>query len=266
MNRILKWTFALPLAYITYLVLAMLVPSGTSETGIMLRNTVLHIILSACVLLYVKYMLNFNIRHFLNRNCTFSIRRMFTGLTVMFLTGCLTTLIWKVVQPDFFTVTFNKAELITDWTVSALLIICAAFSEELIFRCYIAYFLKNEPENNPRRMWRYCTVSAILFTIAHFENPEVNGKSALYSMTFYFIMGFTLMLFMLQTGGCEFSLGVHIGNNLVSAWLCTYNNTVIHTNAIFTQHNAFGPFMLIQTALCLLVCSLVLNKAIERRL
>jgi len=95
-----------------------------------------------------------------------------------------------------------------------------------------------------------------VFTIFHFQNPEVHGPQAIYAMVFYFIMGFALMAVTLKTRGIEAALGIHLANNLVNAWLFTYKDAALITNAVYTHSNNIGPWMLVQTVMCVVLSSL----------
>ena len=146
-----------------------------------------------------------------------------------------------------------------DWILALDLVIVAALLEELLTRAYIAYFVNDTMETRPRWVLVYCLVSGVLFAIAHFSNPEVAGSGAFYAMGFYFMMGFVLMLVTLKTRNLGAALGIHIANNLVNAWFFSYSNAVVKTNAIFTQTDNSGPLLLVEAALCLLLCVLTLK-------
>ena len=106
----------------------------------------------------------------------------------------------------------------------------------------------------------------MVFTIFHFQNPETAGSRAIYAMVFYFVMGFALMAITLRTKGIEAAFGIHIANNLVSAWLFTYDDAVLATNAVFTHHNNIGPVMIIQSVICITISALVVVRFTRKTL
>ena len=170
---------------------------------------------------------------------------------------CLgTSFLWKALEPEKFTYSLQQGWPV-DFILSFLLLILAAFLEELLCRAYIAYFVKDDLEKRPRQSLIYCLSSAIVFTILHFQNPEVHGSGAIYAMVFYFIMGFALMAVYLRTGGIEAALGIHIANNLVSAWFFTYGDAALRTNAIFTQTSEIGPLTLLQAVFCTVISTVI---------
>ena len=73
-------------------------------------------------------------------------------------------------------------------------------------------------------------------------------------------MGFSLMAITLKTKGIEAALGIHIANNLISAWLFSYDDAVLTTNAVFTHHNNIGPIMIIQSVICITISALVVVR------
>jgi membrane protease YdiL (CAAX protease family) len=117
--------------------------------------------------------------------------------------------------------------------------------------------VKDTLEKRPKQTLFYCLASAAVFAILHFQNPEVHGSGAVYAMVFYFIMGFALMAVYLRTEGIEASLGIHIANNLVSAWFFTYDNSVLTTNALFTQKGEIGPLSLFQAVFCAVISTII---------
>ena len=160
------------------------------------------------------------------------------------------------VNPQDFKYTLDAQGWILDWTLALVLVVAAAFLEELLTRAYIAHFVNDDMETRPLNMLYYCLASAVVFAIAHFSNPEVAGPGAFYAMAFYFMMGFVLMFVTLRTRNIGAALGIHIANNLVNAWFFTYDNAAVKTNALYTQANNEGPMLLVQAAISLAVCTL----------
>lgn len=261
MTRLSKWVFGIPLAYSIYLLISLFVPSfGISDNAFLLRYAFLELILALSILFVVSKILGFNLSKFICADNKFSTSLLLKSFGLAFLLFSATSFIWFSISPQNFEFTFIKGGFVSNWLCAFILIVIAAFTEELIFRCYIAFFIHDELEKRPDRILLYSLVSAVLFTIFHFENPEVSGTNAIWSMLFYFILGFSLMAFSLSYGSFETAFGIHIANNLVSSLLFSYDNSVIKTDALFTHHENIGPVMIIQTIICLLVLALFVRK------
>lgn len=260
MQRLVKWIFGIPLAYICYLAISLCIPSfGDGNNAQMLRMALLHVILAVCVLLIAKYFLKFKVIHFFYEDERFDWVQLFMAVGIIMFMNIVTSLIWHALAPQDFAFTFVLHDFAKNWICALVLVIAVAFSEEIIFRSYIAFFLHDHMETRPKYIYVYCVVSGLLFACSHFKNPEVQSN-LLWAMVFYFIFGFALMFFSLATHGCEIAFGIHLGNNLVSAWFFSYDNSVIMTDALFTHHNCIGPMLIVQTVVCLLACSLLVRR------
>lgn len=256
MSRPVKWFFGLPLVFVIYLMLSLIMPNAVSgyRASIAL-NIISYIMLLLVFAMVVTRFLKFPFRKLLNENSAFSFRNFFAGFVPMFLLGLGTTFLRMALQPENFTFSLSSG-WVSDFALSLILVVLAALMEELSCRSYVGYFLKDNLETRTRHKIPYCLASAVLFTVLHFSNPEIRGAQAFYAMAFYFVMGFALMAVTFRTRGIESALGIHIANNLVSAWFFTYENAALTTNAIFTQSNNIGPLTLIQSVVCLVLSTL----------
>lgn len=253
MGRLVRWFFGYPLIFIIYLVLSLLLPRSTTGMRMMLGlNIISYAIFLMSAALVISRFLKFPLRKLVNQNQTFCYRNLMTGFVSTFILGAGTTFIHMAIRPQDFTYSLGRLWPV-DFLLAFVLVILAALLEEVLCRSYIAYFVNDTMAEKPRQKIIYCLVSALVFTIFHFQNPEIVGKQAIYAMMFYFVMGFALMAVTLKTKGIEAALGIHIANNLVSAWLFTYDNAALATNAVFTQHNNIGPMMVIQSVFCIAV-------------
>lgn len=261
MNRMTKWFFGIPLAYSIYLLISLFVPSfGSSNNAFLLRYAFLELILAFSVMFVVKNVLAFKVSRLICGENKFSVSLFLKFTAIAFVLFSGTSIVLRFFTPQNFEFTFIRNGFGLNWLCAFILIVIAAFTEELIFRCYIAFYVHDYLEKRSGKVFVYSLVSAALFTIFHFENPEVSGSSAIWSMLFYFIFGFSLMAFSLSYGSFEIAFGVHLANNLVSSVLFSYDNSVIKTDALFTHHNNIGPLMIIQTIFCLLVLALFVRK------
>ncbi len=260
MSRLVKWTFGIPLIFVIYLALSLVMPlSASSQRMVLVLNIISYSVLIMVTVVIVKFFLKFPFVKFIRANGPFSGRNLSIGFWSMLALGLGTTFLWKALRPEDFTYTLQGGWAL-DFILAYMVVVLAAFVEEVICRAYIAYFVKDEMETNPLKRLLYCLGSAILFTILHFQNPEVAGPQAIYAMLFYFVMGFSLMAVYLSTGGIEAVLGIHIANNLVNAIFFTYGDAALKTNAIFTQANNVGVWTVVQAVFCVTLSSLACMK------
>lgn len=265
MGRMVKWFFGLPLIFVIYIALSLAMPryAETQRVRIVL-NILSYTLFIAVSYLVVKYFLKYPFSKLLNEEKSFNYKNLFLGFVPMFIMGAGTNFIWMAFEKENFTYSLQKLWPL-DFALAFVLVTLAAFLEELLCRAYIAHFVNDDMEKRKKQGLIYILVSAFVFAIAHFQNPEVAGSGAIYSMVFYFIMGAALMTITLRTRGIEAALGIHIANNLVNAWLFTYEGAALITNAVFTQKNNIGPVMLIQSVLCVVVSMAVVIIASRKK-
>lgn len=257
MSRLAKWFFGIPLIYTLWRFFSVAMPSyAESPRAEILLNIISYALFIAIALLVVQRFLNFPAKRMLGEDGKLDWRGFAVGFSVMLVVQLAMNFIAMAVNPQDFKYTLDAQGWILDWTLALVLVVAAAFLEELLTRAYIAHFVNDDMETRPLNMLYYCLASALLFTIAHFSNPEVAGPGAFYAMAFYFMMGFVLMFVTLRTRSIGAALGIHIANNLVNAWFFTYDNAAVKTNALYTQANNEGPMLLVQAAISLAVCTL----------
>ena len=266
MGRLVKWFCGYPLIFIIYLVLSLLMPRVSSGMRMNLGLNILsYLVFLASFALVVSRFLKFPLLKMVSQSQVVSYKNLFLGFIAMFVLGAGTTFIWMALRPQSFSFTLSSGWTL-DFLLSLVLVVLAALLEELMCRSYIAYFVNDTMAENPKQKLIYCLSSAIVFTIFHFQNPETSGSQAIYAMVFYFVMGFALMAVTLRTKGIEAALGIHIANNLISAWLFTYDDAVLVTNAVFTHHNNIGPVMIIQSVFCITISCLIVVRFTRKTL
>ncbi len=257
MSRLAKWFFGIPLIYTLWRFFSVAMPSYAESPRMeILLNIISYALFIVLALLVVQRFLNFPAKRMLGEDGKLDWRGFAIGFAVMLGVQLSMNFIAMAVNPQDFKYTLDAQGWILDWTLALVLVVAAAFLEELLTRAYIAHFVNDDMETRPLNMLYYCLASALLFAIAHFSNPEVAGSGAFYAMAFYFMMGFVLMLVTLRTRSIGAALGIHIANNLVNAWFFTYDNAAVKTNALYTQANNEGPMLLVQAAVSLAVCTL----------
>lgn len=257
MSRLAKWFFGIPLIYTLWRFFSVAMPSYADSPRMeILLNIISYALFIAIAILVVQRFLNFPAKRMLGEDGKLDWRGFAVGFSAMLGVQLAMNFIAMAVNPQDFKYTLDAQGWILDWTLALVLVVAAAFLEELLTRAYIAHFVNDDMETRPLNMLYYCLASALLFAIAHFSNPEVAGSGAFYAMAFYFMMGFVLMLVTLRTRSIGAALGIHIANNLVNAWFFTYDNAAVKTNALYTQANNEGPMLLVQAAISLAVCTL----------
>jgi membrane protease YdiL (CAAX protease family) len=256
MGRLVKWFFGLPLIFIMYIILSMVMPHGEMSQRLkIVLNIISYMVFIMVTVVVVSRFLKFPFPKMINEGGQIRVRPLLVGFGAMFILGASSTFIWMAISPSDFTYTLQSGWPL-DFLLAFVLVALAAFLEEILCRSYVAYFVSDNMESRPRQKFWYCLASAVVFTIFHFQNPEVHGPQAIYAMVFYFIMGFALMAVTLKTRGIEAALGIHLANNLVNAWLFTYKDAALITNAVYTHSNNIGPWMLVQTVMCVVLSSL----------
>ena len=264
MGRLVKWFFGLPLIFIMYIILSMVMPHGEMSQRLkIVLNIISYMVFIMVTVVVVSRFLKFPFMKMIDEGGSVKVRPLLVGFAAMFVLGAGSTFIWMAFSPEDFTYTL-QAGWPLDFLLAFILVALAAFLEEILCRSYVAYFVSDNMESRPRQKLWYCLASAVVFTVFHFQNPEVQGPQAIYAMVFYFIMGFALMAVTLKTRGIEAALGIHLANNLVNAWLFTYKDAALITNAVYTHSNNIGPWMLVQTVMCVVLSSLAVMLVSKR--
>lgn len=269
-SRTVLWAFGLPLIYVLYFVLSLFVPSfGSSVISIILFNTTLFILLLVSFLLVSKYLLKRSFSSFLsprtdveNTEKPFRTELFLKGLVSVMIIEILLTGVEILFNREDFEFTFVGEGFLLPWLLLLFMLFVSALDEELLFRAYIGHFGNLKCPETVKGKLILASVSGLLFSLSHFMNPESSGDLAIWYMVSYFVLGFAFMLFYIQTGSLEFPLGVHLGNNLVSAYFCGYSGSVIsYTNPLFTQKTISNPsLILIEAVLAMTACALVIKK------
>ena len=264
MGRLVKWFFGLPLIFIMYIILSMVMPHGEMSRRLkIVLNIISYMVFIMVTVVVVSRFLKFPFPRMINESGSIRVKPLLVGFASMFALGAGSTFIWMAISPADFTYTLQGGWPL-DFLLAFILVALAAFLEEILCRSYVAYFVSDNMESRPRQKLWYCLASAVVFTVFHFQNPEVQGAQAVYAMVFYFIMGFALMAVTLKTRGIEAALGIHLANNLVNAWLFTYKDAALITNAVYTHSNNIGPWMLVQTVMCVVLSSLAVMLTSKR--
>ncbi len=117
--------------------------------------------------------------------------------------------------------------------VALLLLPFQAGFEEIMFRGYLmqgGYLLF-------RSRWGALLVTSLLFGLMHSSNPEVERFGFGLAMSQYILMGLIMGLLVIWDDGLELAIGMHFGNNLLSALLITSDSSALRTHALFKDTN-----------------------------
>lgn len=270
MSATVKWVFGLPLIYVLYFSFSLFVPSlGSSNIALLLFNTALYVLLLISFLLVSKFLLKTGFSSFLSPNSTegkssgvFRINLFLKGLVSVVIVEVLLTSVEMIFNKEDFSFTFVSKGFLLQALLLLILLFLASLNEELLFRGYIGNFANIKSPETIKGKALLSSISGLLFTLSHFMNPESNGSLAIWYMVSYFVLGFSFMMFYIQTKSLEFPLGVHLGNNLVTAFFCGYSGSVLsYTNPLFTQTTISNPsLILIEAVLAMTTCALVIKK------
>ena len=264
--RLVKWIFGQPLIFvITALILfiifvpvLLLTPEKASSFifGIEFKLIVYAVNILVTVVIVNRF-LKFPFRKMISYERPFSFRYLAIGFFPIFILLLGTAFIEKTLRPDDYAFSLRQGWPV-DFLLTFVFVVPAALFEELLFRAYVAYFLKDRLEKRPLQKLFYCLASASFFAVLHVWNPEVRGSGAVYAMLFYFSMGFALMAIYLRTEGIEASWGLHVANNLVAAWFFSYEDSVLVTNAVFTKKGGIDGFSLLGPVICITISTLII--------
>ena len=250
----LKWFFGFPIAWILYILLSLVIPSfGASENAGLLRYAFLELILLACFLLVLKYYIKFPLEFIKSFDKKLHFKDFLISFFAGLLSSSVSTFIWYLFARQNFRFNFDGGLFWSSLAPSFILIIIASSAEEVIYRSYIAFFGTGELPNTAKKQIYRCIISGLLFSIAHFRNPEVEGKTAIYGMVFYFIFGAFLMFLFLKSQGIAVPLGLHIANNVFDAYFCTYDKAIITTGSLFTHFSNINIYLIIFTIINLAI-------------
>jgi uncharacterized protein len=131
---------------------------------------------------------------------------------------------------------FNPLKFSLLFFISLLLFPFQIGFEEYLFRGYLMQQIGIIVKNR----WFPLLFTSVVFGLMHFANPEVThlGYGV---MVFYIGTGLLLGIMTLMDESLELALGLHLGNNLMSALLITSDYAAIQTDAVFKYSGVENP-------------------------
>lgn len=145
-----------------------------------------------------------------------------------------------LLYPDRYYLSFNPDRFFLFAAVALVMTPIQTTTEELVFRGYLMQGLALLM----RRPAMIAAVSALIFTLPHLLNPEVQHGALLLAAS-YFAIGLLLAVVTLRDGRLELAIGVHAANNLMLALVANYEGSVLTSDSIFTARELDPVYSLI---------------------
>ncbi|MCB0464866.1 MAG: CPBP family intramembrane metalloprotease [Aequorivita sp.] len=153
--------------------------------------------------------------------------RFFFGFGLITITTFIVTGLDYYNNPDNYVLQFDLVPFIILLVIALIMIPLQTSFEEYVFRGYLMQGIGVLAKNR----WLPLIVTSVVFGLLHLANPEVD-KLGKIIMIFYIGTGFLWGITTLMDEGMELALGLHAGNNLVTALLVTADWTAFQTNSI----------------------------------
>ncbi len=117
-------------------------------------------------------------------------------------------------------------------------------SEEFLMRCLPSrLFKKGRLVANTKSILLVSLFTALLFTLPHLSNQEMQHASQKAAVIFYYaLFGFGATFISLKTKGFEPSIGIHAANNLYIALICNYTNSSLPSRPLISSTAPVGTF------------------------
>lgn len=157
-------------------------------------------------------------------------RRMFEGAAVWIVLAVICAVAEHLLYPGRYAWSLNLQAWLPFVAAALLLTPLQCAAEELVFRGYLVQAL-GRVLRHPAGL---AVVSAAVFTLPHLFNPEIAAYGAVIMAANYFVMGLFLASVALRDGRLELAIGAHAGNNLLLALFINYEDSVFHTESMFT--------------------------------
>ena len=138
-----------------------------------------------------------------------------------------------MLYPDRYYVSFNADRFFLFAAVALVVTPIQTTTEELVFRGYLMQGLSLLA----RRPAVIAVLSALVFTLPHLMNPEVEHGALLLAAS-YFTIGLLLAVVTLRDGRLELAIGVHAANNLLLALVANYEGSVLKPNPFSPRANS----------------------------
>lgn len=162
-------------------------------------------------------------------------RRFLQGFGLFFLLAGVDALVEWQLRPSDFAANFDPTRFLVLLPLAIIFTPLQVAAEELMFRGYLIQMLGRVLRNPVAAV----VVSAVLFAVPHFLNPEMESGAVAMALN-YVIMGLFMGLLVLRDNRIELAVGVHAGSNFFLAVFMTYPDAALTTPALFTT-TRFDP-------------------------
>ncbi len=154
--------------------------------------------------------------------------RVFFGFGLITITTLVVTGIDYYNNPGDYLFQFDLFPFLILAVIAVIMIPLQTSFEEYLFRGYLMQGIGVLAKNR----WLPLIITSVVFGLLHLANPEVD-KFGNIIMIYYIGTGFLWGITTLMDEGMELALGLHAGNNLITALLVTADWTAFKTNSIF---------------------------------
>jgi len=153
--------------------------------------------------------------------------RVFFGFGLIAITTIVITGLDYYNNPDDYLLQFDLIPFLILVVIAVIMVPLQTSFEEYLFRGYLMQGIGVLVKNR----WLPLVITSVVFGLLHLANPEVD-KLGNIIMVFYIGTGLLWGITTLMDEGMELALGLHAGNNLVTALLVTADWTAFQTNSI----------------------------------
>lgn len=189
----------------------------------------------------VKYMHRQNFLKVITSRKRIDVKRFMVGFGLAAIMIVVINFIDYIFYPDKFTLNFNLMPFLILAIIALIMVPIQTTFEEIYFRGYLMQGLGVIFKNRAVPFM----VSSLAFGALHVFNPEFDKIGGII-MVSYIGTGFLLAIITLMDEGLELPLGLHAGNNLITALLVTSDWTAFQTESIFItkgEPNVFAEIL-----------------------
>lgn len=159
----------------------------------------------------------------------FDIKRLFIAFLIFIVLNAVYFIIDYHLFKEDYTFQLNLNSFIILCVISLLFIPFQCAFEEILFRGYLLQGIGFVTKSR----WIALLLTSIIFGLFHSFNPEVDRLGFWNIMPYYIGFGMLLGVIAIMDNGLEISIGLHTANNIFTATILTYDDSIIQTNALF---------------------------------
>lgn len=210
-----------------------------------------------------KYINNIKLLELNNSNSKFNFTTFYKTLLFSIIYFILIIIIGKLLKLYDFEYIRNKATERAVFIPFALVLTpFQVIAEEILFRAIILKIIIKEYDslkNKKNSLFLSIFLSiliGLLFIVPHLFNPEINTYF-LGAILYYFIFGSLATFSILITNGLEIAIAIHLANNFIITFFCTYDNSALTSVPLFIKINE-NPISSYYETFCLLLLFIII--------